>query len=76
MRDMEKNPYSNDEKRVVEYLWEREIGGGDDPIGFILSSHAWLVAERKDVRLFLDDCIKKTEELVRLLKEIEAHIHR
>jgi hypothetical protein len=43
MRDIEKNPYTPDEQRVVDYLVKitgGSIGGGDDPIGFLIASHA------------------------------------
>lgn len=43
-RDIDKQPYSADEKRVVDFLYERGVGGGDDPIGFILASYAFIVA--------------------------------
>lgn len=49
-RDLDKNPYSVDEKRVAEFLFERGAGGGDDPIGFILASYAYLVNERNESR--------------------------
>jgi hypothetical protein len=42
LRDIQKRPYSVDERRVVDYLWERtngQVGGGDDPIGFLIASH-------------------------------------
>lgn len=48
MRDIEKNPYSKDEQRVAEWLCERSpFGGGDDPIGFVLCSYDFMVAERR-----------------------------
>lgn len=47
MRDMDKNPYSKDEQRVAKFLFDLGAGGGDDPIGFILASHAMLAAERR-----------------------------
>lgn len=46
MRDMRKKPYTRDEKRVAQFLSNLGVGGGDDPIGFILLSHATLAAER------------------------------
>lgn len=42
--------YSADEKRVSDYiqtLTEGMIGSGDDPIGFLIASHAALVADRE-----------------------------
>ncbi len=41
-RDFEKNPYSKDELRVVEYINKYGIGGGDDPIGFLIASYQYL----------------------------------
>lgn len=48
-RNLETNPYTPDEERVCAYLEEiaPDIGCGDDPIGFLIASHACLVAERK-----------------------------
>lgn len=38
-RDFEKNPYSADERRVAAWICENlGVGGGDDPIGFLLAS--------------------------------------
>lgn len=41
--------YSEDEQRVVDYLCDLtpDIGAGEDPIGFLMASHAMLVHERK-----------------------------
>lgn len=41
-------PYSPDEQRVCDYLQEvtdGSIGCGDDPIGFLIASHAAVVRE-------------------------------
>lgn len=47
-RDFDLNPYSPEEARVAKYLMEKTgIGGGGDPIGFILASHNAL-AERAE----------------------------
>jgi hypothetical protein len=45
-RDIEKNPYSQDEARVAKFFFDLGVGGGDDPIGYIISSHRALAAER------------------------------
>jgi hypothetical protein len=45
-RDIEANPYTPCEQRVAEYIFNHGIGGGDDPIGFILASHAYVVNQR------------------------------
>lgn len=49
-RDLDKNPYSVDEARVAKFLFDLGAGGGDDPIGFILVSHAYMAAERNQLR--------------------------
>jgi hypothetical protein len=51
-RDFDANPYSKEELRVVEYLHliAPDIGGGDDPIGFLLASHNHLIRERRAQR--------------------------
>jgi hypothetical protein len=54
LRDLAKYPYTEDEQRVVAYFTERGVGGGDDPIGFLLASYAYLVQERNDVRAKLE----------------------
>lgn len=48
MRDLDKRPYSIDEKRVAEW-WATKIGvgGGDDPIGCLIVSHECMAADRK-----------------------------
>lgn len=41
-------PYSIDERRVAEWLVSRGgIGGGDDPIGFVLASLSYATQEAK-----------------------------
>lgn len=51
-RDFAAQPYSKEEERVLVYLHNvaPDIGGGDDPIGFLLSSHNWLMRERRGQR--------------------------
>lgn len=47
MRNIEENPYTKEEQRVADFIVERSngaVGGGDDPIGFLLASYALLVA--------------------------------
>ncbi len=42
MRDFKEKPYTAEEKRVVEFIDQQTggaIGGGDDPIGFLLASY-------------------------------------
>lgn len=48
MRDFEKSPYTPDEERVARWLDNKAgIGGGDDPIGFLLASYELLKMEVK-----------------------------
>ena len=53
MRDTETNPYSPDEARVAKFLVELSggnVGAGDDPIGFLMSSYAYMSHQRGKVR--------------------------
>lgn len=46
-RDFTTHPYSPEEARVADYIAEatkRIAGGGDDPIGFLIGSHAFLAS--------------------------------
>lgn len=52
-RDFDARPYSPDERRVADYLQQimPDIGTGDDPVGFLISSHTALMdrlAHRND----------------------------
>lgn len=49
-RDLDKNPYSDDEMRIVAFLNERGVGGGDDPIGFLLASYALVCSQRNQLQ--------------------------
>lgn len=49
-RDDKKHAYTPDQQRVADYIAERSggnIGGGDDPIGFVLASYEYLDATLK-----------------------------
>lgn len=50
MRDLDQQPYSPDEARVAKFFFDKGIGGGDDPIGFLMASHEYLVKERNFLR--------------------------
>ena len=42
--------YSASEQRVANYITEitkENVGGGADPVGFLIASHAALIAERR-----------------------------
>ena len=54
-RDLDAKPYSDDEKRVAEWFFEKGTGGGDDPIGAMIASHEYLAAERNRMRVALED---------------------
>ena len=48
-RDFDTNPYTADEQRVVEYIklvTKDQMGGGDDPIGFLLASHVHVIRQK------------------------------
>lgn len=51
-RDLKVNPYSKDEERVAKWLFEKGVGGGDDPIGFLLSSYEYIIVQRNQLRKF------------------------
>ena len=49
-RDFDKNPYSADEQRVAKWLDEKGgMGGGEDPIGFLMVSYDYLVYQRNQI---------------------------
>lgn len=61
-RDLDSNPYSPDERRVAEWLFDQGVGGGDDPIGYLIVSHKYLSVERRHLRKVLDNlpyCIRQ-----------------
>jgi hypothetical protein len=48
MRDI---PYDANESRVAQWIMDRTgIGGGDDPIGFILASYDYKISEMDAMR--------------------------
>jgi hypothetical protein len=54
MRDIDKNPYSPDEARVAKFFFDLGVGGGDDPIGNLLASHAALAAINAELRKLIE----------------------
>lgn len=51
MRDLDEKPYSPEEMKIATYLTELTgIGGGHDPIGFLLASHFELVRQREHLQ--------------------------
>jgi hypothetical protein len=63
-RDFETNPYTKDERRVAEYIAGLGVGGGDDPIGFILSSHAALAAAGPGREKTIEECARRIDNSV------------
>lgn len=49
-RDLETNPYSRDEERVAKWLSEKGLGGGDDPIGFVMSSYEYIMFQLQEYK--------------------------
>ena len=51
MRDLATRPYSDGERRVCDYLQKLmpDIGCGDDPIGFLIASHAAIMQSRDGI---------------------------
>jgi len=46
-RNFEERPYTEDEERVARFLSDDVgLGGGDDPIGFVIASHAELARQK------------------------------
>ena len=68
MRDFDKNPYSADETRVAEYIMERTgIGGGDDPVGFIIASNS-MFGQMKSKLAKAQSHLGKLRELYRAMQ--------
>ena len=56
-RDVDKDPYSEAERRIADYISEATsgtVGAGDDPVGFLLASHALLRANYKTLERQLE----------------------
>lgn len=66
-RDLDKNPYTSDEQRVVDYIYEKSnqfLGGGDDPIGFLIASHNLLSWENQKFRNYFDNSSIDADEIL------------
>ena len=53
-RDFRVNPYSEDEKRVAAFIakiTDGAVGGGEDPIGFLIASHDALREYLRELRM-------------------------
>jgi hypothetical protein len=62
MRDFEEKPYSSDEQRVAKWLSEKGVGGGDDPVGYLMVAHDYLVGERNRLIHDLERALSKAEQ--------------
>lgn len=68
------------QSRVAAFLYEAtdcQIGSGEDPIGFLMASHAVLAHQRNDLRQALQDiftiCVGK--DLVYTLDEVYENVY-
>ncbi len=54
-RDFTTQPYTADETRVLDFLAAQDgVGGGPDPIGFLLASYSFTVHQRNTMREALE----------------------
>ena len=72
MRDLDEKPYSPEETMVATYLTELTgIGGGDDPVGFLIASHFELARQRvllkaKYPEIFHEIAFESTDDMQRV----------
>lgn len=67
--------YTPDQKRVSDYIQEMTdgaIGGGDDPIGFLIASHTSLFVEAKSWR----ETLRKERNAVLVNDRLKEHYKR
>jgi len=50
--------YANVDQRIIDFFGELGIGCGDDPVGFLLASHAYMAKERNIYKKSLNDTIQ------------------
>ncbi len=75
-RDFEANPYTPHEERVAKYLNEvAGIGGGDDPIEFLIASHAMIRQEVQRLKKVSEEDELNIGDLVLALEEIYQIVH-
>lgn len=76
-RDFEANPYTPHEQRVAKYLDDvAGIGGGDDPIEFLIASHEML---RKKLEIKTQQqqlAEREIVSLIRALEDVAARVKR
>ncbi len=60
------NPYTPDERRVVDHLLTITngiVGGGEDPIGWFLASHDYAVLQRNEAWAALEEIQKLADTM-------------
>lgn len=63
MRDLDDNLYSPEEVKAARYLVNLTgIGGGDDPVGFLIANHSKLVRQRKVLEVKYPEILKEITE--------------
>ena len=64
MRDLDQQPYSEDEARVAKFLFDKGAGGGDDPIGYLMASHDYLIHQRNELRRTIEKLLRSPPGIV------------
>ena len=64
-RDIEADPYSKDEQRIAEFLFENGTGGGNDPVGSLIASHRYSM-------FLLDEYSKEVKRMAKTISDLEA----
>lgn len=67
-------PFSTDVARIIKFFDEREMGTGDDPIGFLLASYAYVIHERNEARAASSPSRAEVIEAVEEMKERCARV--
>lgn len=83
-RDMKTHPYTQEERRGVDYLIKATcnmVGAGPDPIGFLIASHGALVHELKHrdmiaKRGVIHERENTISELERTIEWLREDVHR
>mgnify|MGYP001603933974 CR=1 FL=1 len=72
MRDIETNPYDAQEQRVCDYLQKLapDIGCGNDPVGFLIASHAALTTDNKRYREAFERAMPELGQAIQRLRRI------
>lgn len=85
MRNMDETRYSPEEAKVASYLTELTgIGGGDDPVGFLIATHFELARKRallksKYPEIFHEIAFEPSDDMQRaepMSKELAERVSR